>query len=113
MPTTKKKLGRVQKLKELINGWNVLSMKHRAFGAADTEPDGVFQHCIRKSFEGEDFTMPKNASDWQLYASKKGVGRVAISLTAHLRRCIVAMGKITIDERPELNAFLDDYLWRA
>ena len=113
MTTTEQLPKNVERLKKSIDDWNTLSMKHRNFGAADTEPDGVFQHCIRKASLGEEFTVPKNAEDWQLYSEMKGVGRAAISLSAVLRRCIAAMDKIKLSERAALESYLDRVLWRA
>lgn len=111
--TNKVKLSAVEQFKKNVKSWQDLSWKLHKFGASDTEPNTVFQWCLHKASEGEDFKMPKTARDWQLYTGMKGVGLAAANLTKSLKLCLDSLGKVTMAEKKELREFLDGYLWRC
>lgn len=113
MPTIKKSSKSLEKVKAAVDKWEQLSFKYSSFGAADTEPDGVFQRCLYNKMEGYPVTVPKTASDWQLYTGEKGVGAVARSLTAALNQCLKIIGAVTVDDMDEVRSYLNDTLWRV
>ena len=110
---TKKEASAVDEFKANVKRWQDLSWKLREYGASDTEPDTVFQWCLRKASQGEDFKMPKTARDWQLFTGMKGVGLAATNLTKALQRCLDSLGRVTMAEQKELRQYLDGYLWRC
>jgi|APSaa5957512493_1039668.scaffolds.fasta_scaffold224115_2 hypothetical protein len=111
--TTKVKLGGVAKFKDDVKKWEALSRKFAKFGASDTEPDAVFQWCLRDKVNGVDVRIPQSARDWQLYSSMQGVGLAASHLTKALVRCLDSLGQVTVSEQKELREFLNGYLWRC
>lgn len=104
---------KVEKFKAAVEAWNKLSWKLRDYGASDTEPDAVFQHCLRRASQREPFKMPKTARDWQLYTGMKGVGLAATHLTRSLQKCLDTMNEVPVAEYKELREYLDGFLWRC
>ena len=111
--TTKTKKQGIDKFKDDVEKWEALSNKFAKFGASDTEPDAVFQRCLRDKVNGIDVKVPRSARDWQLYSSMQGVGLAAFHLTKVLVRCLDSLGQVTVSEQKELREFLDGYLWRC
>ena len=111
--TTKTKKTGVDKFKEDVKKWEALSNKFAKFGASDTEPDTVFQWCLKDKADGADVKIPQTARDWQLFTGMQGVGLVASHLTKALVRCLDSLGKVTVTEYKELREFLNGYLWRC
>jgi len=96
-----------------VKKWGELQRKLSSFGASDTEPDGVFQHCLRQTVDAAPLAVPSTAQDWQLYTGVTGVGTAARRLTVSLKRCIKALEAIPLGEKAELDSYLDGILWRA
>lgn len=111
--TTKTKKQGIDKFKDDVKKWEALSNKFAKFGASDTEPDSVFQRCLRNKVNGVDVKVPRSARDWQLYYSMQGVGLAASHLTKALVRCLDSFEQITVSEQNELREWLDEYLWRC
>jgi hypothetical protein len=111
--TTKTKKTGLAKFKEDVKKWETLTHKFADFGAADTEPDAVFQWCLRTRLNDKDVKIPRSANEWQLYTVMPGVGLAAAHLTKALVRCLQSLGQVTISEQKELREFLDGYLWRC
>lgn len=100
-------------LKKTIREFNETQMKYRDFGALDTEPDGIFQSCLQRHYEGRDYHMPISAHDWDLYSTVKGAGNAARALTSKLKKCLTVLDRITIKEQKEVREMLESELWRV
>jgi len=102
-----------QELKDAVKAWEKLSMENSNFGAADTEPDGVFQRCLRRTLNGEDCKIPASASDWQLYSGMAGSAKAARDLTRALRSCMQVINKTPHGQMDSVRKYLEDYIWRC
>lgn len=102
-----------QKLKDAVKAWEKASCDNSSFGAADSEPDGVFQWCLRKTLERQDFKMPKSASDWQLYTGMAGSAKAARELTKALKACISVINKTPHGQVNSVREYLEGYIWRC
>lgn len=100
-------------LKKAMKEFKETQMKYRDFGALDTEPDGVFQRCLHRHYEGREYRLPTSVCDWELYSTVKGAGTAARALTSKLKKCLTVLDRITIKEQKELRAMLESELWRV
>lgn len=98
-------------LKRAIKEFEQAQLQYVDFGASDTEPDAVFQWVLVKHYRGEDYRLPADATDWELYSGMKGVNKAAKDLTKKLKNCIETIDKIK--NRKEVKTVLEDTLWRV
>ena len=102
-----------QELKDAVKAWEEASHANASLGAADTEPDGVFQWCLRQTLQGKEVEVPKSASAWQLYTGMAGSAKAARELTKHLKRCIRIINKTPHGQFNEVREYLESYIWRC
>jgi hypothetical protein len=103
----------LEKFKETVKAWEATSCATAEFGSSDTEPNFAFQWALRRNHNGEAFTSPTTAGDWQLFTRMSGVGAVARKLTSRLNRCLAAMNGVSSAEHEALKEYLEAYLWRC
>lgn len=110
---TTKTMTKLEKFKSEVKKWEALQRGFSKFGACDTEPDGVFQYCLRQTVNGAPVSLPTDAQGWQLYTGMAGVNPAARRLTTSLKRCIAALEAVTVGEKSALDSYLEGYLWRC
>jgi hypothetical protein len=106
----------LETLKSLIKEFEEVQTRHEGLGAGATEPDGVFQVCLKRAFKGRDQKVPDTADGWQLYSSEKGADVAAGELAAVTRKCVEfvrGMGDAPHREVKEVEKYLKDYCWRV
>lgn len=109
----------LDRLKAEDRAMDRLMSKHAGFGAADTEPDGVYQWLICKQIErvqagdGKSVAVPRNIDGWQLYR-EKGAGVVAKELGKQCSKvCSAIRFAISNGEWAEVCAWARDKCWRV
>jgi hypothetical protein len=105
-------MGKVDEIKLAVREFEDLQDKFDDFGAADTEPETVFQLVLKRAFQGKDY-LPKDARSWQLYADSPGVDAAAKALTLAADKIRKMIQKTTIGEAARLEEHLVDYCWRV
>lgn len=98
-------------LKRAIKEFEQAQRQYVDFGASDTEPDAVFQWVLIKHYRGEDYRLPADAADWELYSDMKGNNKAAKDLTKKLENCIKTIDQIK--NKKEVRTVLEDTLWRV
>jgi hypothetical protein len=112
----------IEKLRAFVHDFEACQTRWANHGAADTEPDAVFQWLVVKQLEqlscGENVAVdvPASVSSWQLY-DMKGSGNVARELCSKTRRVNAEIRKIVrVHGGPGWRAVVkwaQDYCWRC
>ena len=103
----------LDEIKKEINRFEELQTEYNDYGAGDTEPDGVFQHCLMGALKGEAISkVPTSAAEWALFKNA-GVGDVVKKMAATTRRICTMISKTQIRDQQELTEYLTDYCWRV
>ena len=107
-----KTLTKLDELKYEIKNMENLMEMFSDFGAADTEPDGVFQLYLVRFYKGKT-TIPER-DGWDLYSSSmKGWEDVEDKLNKQLLIIKDITLDIPRDQNEELEKYLRDYIWRV
>ena len=80
-------------------------------GAADTEPDRVFQDTLYRHYKRDDYKVPRTPDDWELYHGTRHVDQAARALTDCLLNCISKINDCSTAMVPVL-PLIEDHLWR-
>lgn len=107
------KISQVDKLKAAVKAFEAAQAKYSAFGANDTEPDGVFQYTLARAINGNEVVMPISSRDWQLFVDIKGCGAAARALTSACRKAVKLILGAKIEDSAAMRAYLFDYCWRV
>lgn len=108
------KLGqRLERIKAAVKAFEVAQAKYAAFGAQDTEPDGVFQYTLAKAIAGSGVNLPTTGRDWQLFTSSMKCGTAARALTAACRKAVELIRGTPVEDVQKVKAYLRDYCWRV
>ena len=102
----------VEKLEAAWKEFETLTAETAEFGAADTEPDGEFQHCIRQHYLRRPYQIPVTPDDWQIF-EMAGAKAVARRMTGKLRKVLKAIDNFKPEEHAALRECLDGMLWRV
>jgi hypothetical protein len=104
-------MDRYVEFKRLVKEFEDLQHKLRDFGAADTEPNVVFQLVLVRSFCGVDFS-PTTADDWCLYTGSPGVDCAAAELSVAAGQIRNFIMETDVRDSIEIKNYIDDYCWR-
>jgi hypothetical protein len=102
----------VTTLKEAISKFEATQAKYRAFGAGDTEPDGVFQQIIVDAFEGKEPAVPRSGAGWQLYDSSMDCREAAAALATAACAVVDVIENAQMRDYGAMKKFIEDYCWR-
>lgn len=101
----------LSQIKDKIRDFENLQDELSAFGASDTEPDGVFQSIIYGASIGKTVRLPAGTG-WQLYRMR-GV-RVAIAKLNEVCKEIVTLIMFAPNkERSKIREYIKEYCWRV
>lgn len=102
----------VETVFEEIKAFEELQSTYRAYGANDTEPDGIFQHIVDKAIKGQEPSIPRSGHGWELYASSMDCTEAANALHDQALRVVRAIEMCPIRDLDRLQTKLKDYCWR-
>ena len=103
----------LDEIKTEIKKFEELQVEYREFGAGDTEPDSVFQHCLMRALTGaSNKTIPTSAAEWELF-KHTGVGAAMKRIVSKTRVICNMILKTTLAEQREVAEYLTDYCWRV
>jgi hypothetical protein len=103
---------KLDRLKVAVAKYDETADRYVNLGAADTEPEGVFQELLTLALNGKPVEVPEGPRAWQLYR-EPGADRAARALTAAARKCVDLIGTFTVAESGELREYLEGYCWRC
>jgi hypothetical protein len=110
--TTKTDHSKVEELKQIVTDMDALMSELSKFGAADSEPDGVFQSLLMQAIRGKDPKVPTTADGWELY-SMHGAGGAARRLASKARQAVTFIGKLSVKDIKPVEEYLTDLCWRV
>ena len=99
-------------LKKSIEAFDAVALKHSAMGAQDTEPDGIFQSCIWRAFQAEEYNIPTTASGWQLFTGMDNVEDAAKELTEATQFVIKCLHATYLVDLSRTRALIKETCWR-
>lgn len=102
--------------KQLVGKFEKAQNSYRRYGAADTEPDGVFQSLLVQASAGKKPDVPKDVRSWQLYSEMSGNGLAAAALHRAALKCVsflADMDKLPYGEAKQVVSYVTDYCWRC
>lgn len=102
----------IDKIFAEIKGFEELMRTYRDYGAADSEPDGVFQRLLDSAIAGNGPAIPRTGTGWDLYASQMDCEPAAHALHDHALKIVQLIESCPIREMPILKSRLKDYCWR-
>ena len=114
---TKEHLGSLAYLKSSIKNFETTQTQFSNVGAADTEPDLVFQLLLNAAFNEQNPELPEDGRGWQLYTPETAeeetlVDAAVTALNASANLCVLCITHTTIANRENLRSFLKEYCWR-
>jgi len=103
----------VERVREAVKCFESVQQKYDAYGAWDTEPDGVFQVLLKRAFVKGECKVPYTGSAWQLYTSSMNCSEAGSALGDACQRVVDLIVRVPLSERAELQRFLKGYCWRC
>ena len=103
----------VDRLKAEVKKFEQLQRRFSAWGASDTEPDGVFQVKMVRAFKGKKPQVPLNGNEWDLYDSSMDCTYPTVELSKQLRVILDIIEGCTLRDSHEVEKYLRDYCWRV
>ena len=100
-------------IKNKIKEFEKLQHELSRFGAADSEPDGVFQVQLVRAITGKEAKVPNDSHGWELYTGTKGVKAAAKRLHDVCRETVVLIQEAKVAEYKPIRDYLKDYCWRV
>lgn len=82
-------------------------------GAADTEPDAIFQCLLKQAVTGADVVVPKTKRGWELYTSVADSSRAAEEMHKCASEIVRLIQECPVKELAELQEYIDQYCWRS
>jgi hypothetical protein len=110
--STTTKISNLETVRDAIKHFEAVQMKYRAFGALDTEPDGVFQGILWHIYNDEDAKIPQTGAGWQLYASSMDCTEAASALHLAALGVVQAIFACSMKDGAAVRKYLEEYCWR-
>lgn len=112
MTETKTEVG-FEAVRAAVKHFESTQVKYRAFGALDTEPDGIFQRILWDVINDKDTSIPMTGDGWELYASSMDCTEAADALHQAAVGAVQAIFACRIADRRKVRECLKDYCWRC
>jgi hypothetical protein len=106
MPTT------LETIKAKIKEFENVQRKYRAFGAFDTEPDGVFQGILDDAINGKAPHVPRTATTWDLYTNSMDCSEASVALHDAALAAVKAVEAAPIRDLEVIKEYLRGVCWR-
>jgi len=98
---------------ESVKAFRTVAGETSMYGSIDTEPDMVFQNCVRCHYLRREYELPSTPDDWDIFGGMEGAEQVAVRLTEALRQVLTAIDRVKPEGQKKLRSYLSDLLWRA
>jgi hypothetical protein len=103
---------KVEELKQIVTEMDALMTELSKFGAADSEPDGVFRSLLMKAIRGKDPKVPTTVDGWELYRMH-GAGGAARCLGNKARQAVKFINELSVKDAGPVEKYLSDLCWRV
>lgn len=103
---------RLTQLKQAIKRFEELQGKYAKYGAADTEPDGVFQTLLANAVIGNPVKVPQTVDGWDLYRKSESE-QAAAQLAEVASDCVKLIENTPVKEFQPVKDFIQGYCWRV
>jgi len=101
----------LDEIKQEVTKFEALQVEYREFGAGDTEPDSVFQHCLMRALRGgSNSAIPTSAAEWELF-KHTGEGEAVKRIVSKTRVICSLILRTTLAEQEEVRTYLKAYCW--
>jgi hypothetical protein len=101
------------RIKALIRTFEAAQERWKEYGAADTEPDGIWQGLVRDAIFGRTPKIPETADEWDLFDQEPGAEAAAAALAAAARAAVEAIGGLPLAAVGPIRDSLRGYCWRV
>jgi hypothetical protein len=102
----------LEQLQSRIREFEKAQKRYQAYGAADTEPDAVFQSLLRRAVSGKPASIPLDGDGWELYTTSMDCSRAAAALSRAAQACVDLIESYPAKNLREIEAYLSKYCWR-
>ena len=102
----------LEAIKAWIKEFEQTQSKYRAFGANDTEPDGVFQSLVDAAVHGKAPNVPRTGDGWQLYTRSMDCSEAAQALHDAALVVVQNIEATPIRDMEIVQEYLRSYCWR-
>lgn len=102
----------IERIRTAVKEFEALQSQYRAFGANDTEPDGVFQRVINDAAKGKAPAIPRTGAGWELYSHSMDCTAAADALHNAALKVVQLIEEVPIKDAQALKSFIRDYCWR-
>lgn len=102
----------LDQVKESVKEFEATQTKYRDFGAADSEPDGVWQRLLDRAIKGEAPSPPRTGDGWDLYVSSMGCAEAAQALFTAALKTIQLIESCPVRDLARLQEFIEKHCWR-
>lgn len=103
----------LDELKKRITAFEKAQRKWAKAGAADTEPDGLWQVRLVRALEGKDPNVPTTAEGWELYTTNPEAEKAAAELAAACKDACDFIKSVPLGESGPVREYLEAYCWRV
>lgn len=103
---------RLERLKAAVAAWDRASETYAEYGAADTEPETVFQYLLARAYKGNDAVAPLDGDGWQLFTDSMNCTYAANALSDAAEAALLIVRTCPVNELKTIRPFLADYCWR-
>ncbi|MGO9110430.1 MAG: hypothetical protein ACLP9L_14500 [Thermoguttaceae bacterium] len=102
-------MSRLDEIKAGIQEFEKLQDRYARFGAADTEPSGVFQSLFVRAVRGERPVVPMTGEGWELYTLSMDCSEPAQALAAQAQKVVDLIESCPSGEFHEIQHFLRNH----
>lgn len=102
----------IQQIFEAIKEFEKTQRELRAYGANDTEPDGVFQNLLWRAVCGEQPEIPRSELAWDLYTNSMDCEQAANKLYDAAKVVVDLIEACPVRHLKALQYRLKYYCWR-
>ena len=102
----------LERVKESVKEFEATQTKYRDFGAADSEPDGVWQRLLARAIKGEAPSPPRTGDGWDLYVSSMDCAEAAEALFTAALKTIQVIESCPVRDIAPVKEFIEKHCWR-
>lgn len=103
----------LEQVKKSVKEFEATQTKYRDFGAADSEPDGVWQRLLALAIKGEAPSPPRTGQGWDLYASSMDCTEAAEALFDAALKTIQLIESCPVRDLAVVKQFIEKHCWRV
>jgi hypothetical protein len=101
------------KLEQAVKSFEKTCREYSKYGAADSEPDGVFQRALVNAYKSGTNCVCTSSDYWQLYTESMDCSLAANALYKAASKAVEIVLNAKIRDKDEVYSYLEGYCWRC